>query len=81
MKARISSLKAVFIQSAKSTQRDQKPREKKSHNRNNDIEETEMEVIEKDFNITMIFMLKKFKNSMENLVQTNANAKDKMKIL
>ena len=29
----------------------------------------------------MIFMLKKFKNSMENLVQTNANAKDKMKIL
>lgn len=29
----------------------------------------------------MIYMLKKFKNSMENLVQTNANAKDKMKIL
>lgn len=47
MKARISSLKTVFIQSAKSTRRDQKLREKKSHNRNKDIGDTEMEVIEK----------------------------------
>ena len=31
MKARISSLKTVFIQIAKSTRRDQKAREKKNH--------------------------------------------------
>ena len=29
----------------------------------------------------MIYMLKKFKNSVEYLVQINANTKDKMKIL
>jgi len=45
MKARILSLKTVFIQSEKRTRRDQKPREKKSHNRNHDIGDTDMEMI------------------------------------